>query len=206
LIDENNFYNHNNLTLKSEIMKYCYLTNLFFFLIMSIDLFGLNNDSINKVDVIQNKSINVNPAIVIGNEIGLSARIEYEKSSFGKLFLTGSAGLLFNSNSYLMLDLGFGYGYPMISSKNNSLYLSSQLSMITLGQPVGLPNSDFGSTGLIEVEYRKKWSNFSICFSPYLRGLLLFHKSFGSDNTTTKGLVDFGLRIGCAYNFSLLKK
>jgi hypothetical protein len=187
-------------------MKYYLLTILFVCLFKPFDLLALTNDSINKTAVFQQKSININPAIVVGNEKGLSVRIEYEKSNFGKLFITGAAGLLSNSDSYIMLDIGLGYGYPIMSSKRNSIYLNSQLSMITLGQPMGLGGSYLGPTGLIELEYKKKWNNFSISFAPYLRGLYLFHNSFGSNNTTTNGLVDFGLRIGCAYNFSLLKK
>ena len=74
----------------------------------------------------------MSPALLIGNEVGVSGRIEYEKSSLGKLFFTGSAGLLFHSDAYIMLDLGLGYGYPIKNTKQNSLYLNSQLSAMML--------------------------------------------------------------------------
>ncbi len=82
------------------------------------------NDSLKCFNNIQHKSINFNPAILLGNELGLSGRIEYENSKWGKIIFNSVAWVNDNFYGGLIFDVGLGYGYPIINSKNFAIFIN----------------------------------------------------------------------------------
>ena len=105
-------------------MKSNYLLTLTLFIFIPIGLFGINNDSINRIEKIQHKSININPAFVIGNEQGFSGRIEYENNNCGKIIFNSDLGYISNYVGGFIIDFGLGYGYPVIYSKSSSIFIN----------------------------------------------------------------------------------
>ena len=169
-------------------------------------VFGITNDSLNRIERIQRKSININPAFVIGNEQGLSGRIEYENNNWGKILFNSDLGFINTHKGGFIIDFGLGYGYPIIYSKNSSIYINGIATYLSNGLDV---TELEGPTAIIEMELRKSWNEFSICLTPFYRRLYLYDLKYYPDNKSVlSDLHKFnciGLRIGLTYNFSLLK-
>ena len=147
-------------------MKLNYFLTLTLFIFIPFKLLGFTNDSIITVDKVQYKSININPSFVIGNEQGFSGRIEYENSNWGKLIFNTDLGIISNYVGGLIIDLGLGYGYPVIYSKSTAVFINGQLTFISNG----ITETDkSGPTGLIEVEFRKSWKHISLDIAPNYR-------------------------------------
>jgi len=173
---------------------------------MPIGLFGINNDSINMIRKMQHKSINLNAAYEIGNEIALSGRIEYENSNWGKVMFNGEFGMFISKNGGgFIFDTGLGYGYPIIFSNNREISINGFISCMQLG---GFELMYIGPTAMIETEYKKTYDKFSFCLAPYYRRLNLFDYNDLKNNNQDVGVFKantFGLRIGIIYNISLKK-
>ncbi len=149
------------------------------------------------------KSINISPSIVVGSEIEISFRGEFENSERGKLLFSGTAGL-FNFDEYIMLDIGLGYGYPIKKSANYKIYLNGLCTYNYQAVPTGLPNERHGVTGLVELEFLKTWNKLSLSIAPFYRRSELKGITYFSDKTFN-GYNSVGVRIGMIYRFKLNK-
>ena len=171
---------------------------LFFYLlvIFPLDVFGSVDDSIHKKS---GKFFNISPNLIVGDEVGFQARVEYEVQNIGKFMFNGSlGGLSIRESGYLFLDAGFGYGYPVMSSVNKTLFFNGFLSYFTCSD---LKDDLMGPSIMCEMEYRKSYKNYSFCISPYYRRMLLFplyHSGIENINS-------LGLRVGLVYCFPLSK-
>ena len=177
------------------IKSYLFLS-FYLLVIFPLNVFGSVNDSIIKKS---EKFINFSPNLIIGDEIGLQARVEYEVQNTGKFMFNGSlGGLSIRESGYLFLDAGFGYGYPVMSSADKTLFFNGFLSYFTCSD---LKDDMIGPSIMAEMEYRKSYKNYSFCISPYYRRMLLFplyHSGIENINS-------FGVRIGLVYCFPLSK-
>lgn len=145
-------------------------------------------------------SININPAFIIGSELGASIRIEHEKN-YNKIMLNGLSGIYLKDGDFLMLDLGLGYGHSVLKSANNTIFINGFLTAMIQSMPMGAPPpSRFGPSGIIEIEYRKTWKNFSINVVPYNR--LFYSNGNYSDSNFN---YSWGIKVGAMYSFRLKK-
>ncbi len=158
-----------------------------FSLTITLETFGIDNDSIKQ------KSININPSFTIGDEYTLSSRIEYENSKWGKINLKGELGV---TKGGLLFDLGLGYGYPLLYKNNNAIFVNGNITFIN----VGLKTVVYGPTSLFEFEYRKTWKNFSINVVPFYRRKFIQGNSSISYNDNS-----LGIRFGMLYSFRFKK-
>lgn len=96
------------------------------------------------------KKITINPALNIGVESGLSFRLEWENAEQRKLIFNTDVGLFFQDDTYIMLDLGLGYGYPLIYSNEHTLFANGFLTFIQQTMPIGMALFRYGPTAKLE--------------------------------------------------------
>jgi hypothetical protein len=153
------------------------------------------------LDANQN-SININPGFVIGSELGIAVRLEYEKSNRGKIMLNGLGGIYLKDGDFIMGDLGLGYGYPVVMSKSSTFFINGFVTAMIQSMPLGAPPPfRFGPSCMIEFEYRKTWTNFSINVVPSNR---LFYS--GGNYSDYNFIYSWGIRVGLMYSFRLKKQ
>jgi hypothetical protein len=182
-------------------MKFIGSIVLFFSVLNSLSVFGIDSDS-SKVMVDHKKSININPGIVLGSENGLTGKVEFENSKWGKIFINTEFGMYVNDGGVFITDVGIGYGYPVFYSSKRALFINGQFSYTETG---GFGIYKTGQSGLIELEYRKTWNKFSISISPYYKRMFLHDYYKLKDNKVFESFSgnSFGVRVGVIYSFAL---
>ncbi len=145
------------------------------------------------------KSINIGAHLVGGSEIGPSFRTEYENSNWGKIIASGQYAIYHPLNKNVMMDIGIGYGYPVLYLGNKSLFVNGLFTGALLTHPDN-NDSKFGASGLAEIEYRHRWSNFSFCVAHTTR---LLHSS---DYEIEDKLITFswGIKVGIIYSLNFM--
>jgi hypothetical protein len=111
-------------------------------------------------------------------------------------------GLFFKDDTYIMLDLGEGYGYPLIYSNGHALFANGFLTFMQQTMPIGMALFRYGPTAKLEFEYRKTWNRFSVQVAPNYRQMVLFSK-FMDYPWNIDWRNSFGLRLGLMYSFTL---
>jgi hypothetical protein len=176
--------------------KYCLLISFYLLVILPLDVFGSVDDSIHKKP---ERFINFSPNLILGDEVGLQARVEYEDQNIGKFMLNGELSFLsIQKSEYLFLDAGFGYGYPVMKSATKTLFFNGFLSFSGVG---GFEIDMLGPSIMAEMEYRKSYKNYLLSISPFYRSMLLFPKWHSGINNVNS----LGLRVGLVYCFPLSK-
>lgn len=166
--------------------------------------FGNSLDTISSQEVPKCSSINLKLGLKFGNEIGPTAKLEYENSNWGKIIL--HTEIADYKLRMLIIDIGLGYGYPVLRSKGNALYFNSHVTFSELGL---LSTEYAGPSALFELEYRKTWSRVSLFISPYYRQQLLYDAQEYTYNRNLKHyLLDYtmGINVGISFNFPIKKR
>lgn len=169
-------------------------------IILGVSSFTFANSKIQTKEPSQKPSLNFNTGFIFGSEIGPSLRFEYEKENHSKYILNYQTSIYNPISSNILFDLGIGYGHPVIEKKNNILFTNA---LLTGNVQVTPKNSAirFGTSGLIELEYRKNWSNFALNIAPCVR--LLYSNAQSHSNPKLTG--SWGIRAGLLYGFKLKK-
>lgn len=134
------------------------------------------------------------PGLVLGSEIGLNGRIEFEKPNWGKLMYVSELAL----NDAIVFDNALGYGYPLLYGPNKALYANGYLSYMLLG---GLGVNWQGPTAMFEIEYRYRWQVCFIGLGAFYRQMFLFNDNI--ENTLNRNKTHFAPSFGVRVNFGV---
>lgn len=162
-----------------------------------------NIDSTNSVVTNKKESnfINLSASLRLGKEIGFIGGIEYENYKWGKVMLRPELAYIGTQNYLLhgaILDIGFGYGYPIFKKEAHTLFLNGYLTWYYSG----LFSWADGQSAIIELEYRKKRKKRCFVIAPYFR-----YAATNQFISTYRAFdYSFGIRIGFTWQYPLKLK
>lgn len=180
---------------------------IFLFLIFNIGhsyaIAQTNSDSSNHVVINTKKTnfLNLSTSLRIGKEIGFTGGLEYENQNWGKIMLRPELSYIGTQNYLLhgaILDLGIGYGYPVLRKNTNTLFINGYVTWYYSG----LFSWANGQSAIIELEYRKKRKKRCLVIAPFFR-----YVATNQFISTYRAFdYSFGIRIGLAWQYTLKPK
>lgn len=157
-------------------------------------------DSTKNVKIISNNqnAINLSASLGLGKEIGIIGSFEYESREWGKVMLRQELSYI-GTQKYLLygaiLDLGIGYGYPVLRKNTHTLFINGYVTWYYSG----LFSWADGQSAIIELEYRKKGKQRCLVIAPFFR-----YAATNQFISTYRAFdYSFGIRIGLAWQNTL---